>query len=347
METTTYYNAKPSNISNLGADVSGAKRMNFDTYENPEEKEQRKRKNKVDKALKNALKVAVLADPPNRELIAKIYGEMFCSDYGFSVDDNARAIIMERRGLIKSDIDRKAFNKLVSDYNKTIRAVHDCSHDYRFKRFIDKLRKRYAPKDSFVDQTGKVFNWSEFKAVSNIEPEITFLKDHSRAVQFGNSVSDKERASIMNELSSFIKAWQSNVLTSNADITPISWSFGARGNAKSVAFYQPSGKIISVNRNNIGSLIHEIGHYLDYRSNKVSDEISFATTQRYFETLPKEMSYKQRRYYCSRVEIFARAFEAYCYKMRAGFSEFAQCGGDYLPELNDELTALIEKALKS
>ena len=31
METNTYYNAKPSNISNLGKDVSGAKRMNFDT----------------------------------------------------------------------------------------------------------------------------------------------------------------------------------------------------------------------------------------------------------------------------------------------------------------------------
>ena len=34
METTNeYYNAKPSNITNLGKDVSGAKRMNFDTYE--------------------------------------------------------------------------------------------------------------------------------------------------------------------------------------------------------------------------------------------------------------------------------------------------------------------------
>lgn len=32
-ETNTYYNAKPSNITNLGKDVSGAKRMNFDTYE--------------------------------------------------------------------------------------------------------------------------------------------------------------------------------------------------------------------------------------------------------------------------------------------------------------------------
>ena len=45
METNTYYNAKPSNISNLGKDVSGAKRMNFDTYETTEEREMRKQKN--------------------------------------------------------------------------------------------------------------------------------------------------------------------------------------------------------------------------------------------------------------------------------------------------------------
>lgn len=52
MTTTTYYNAKPTNISNIGEDLAGAKRHHFDTYENPEQKKKRQETNKKLKQVK-------------------------------------------------------------------------------------------------------------------------------------------------------------------------------------------------------------------------------------------------------------------------------------------------------
>lgn len=114
---------------------------------------------------------------------------------------------------------------------------------------------------------------------------------------------------------------------------------------KSVAFYQPAGKVISVNRNNIGSLVHELGHFLDDKAGMISRKMSYATVSAYAASLPEHIQGSEKRYYCSRVEIFARAFEAYCYKMEAKFSNFAQTGKAYLPELNEELIKLVEEAI--
>lgn len=343
---TTYYNAKPSNITNLGIDISGAKRMNFDTYESVEQKETRKRKNKTDKELKNALKAVILAENPDRQLIAKLIRDRFELDYGFSCNaDNAREIIRERRSLAVDRESRSIFNKLVNSYNSALKDLRLVNSDYYFRRYIDKMKNRYAPKLSFVGQSGTKFDWKQFQEVSNIDTDILYLKNYTKAVQFGNSVSDKERGYIIKELSRFIQAWKIG-FTANADINGVSWSFGARGNGQSVAFYQHGGKIISVNRNNIGSLVHELGHYLDFNKGKPGDKISYATVKAYGDSLPKHIQGKEKRYYCSRVEIFARAFEAYCLSKNAKFSPFAQTGKMYLPELNEELITLVESVLQ-
>lgn len=346
--TQAYYNAKPSNITNLGADISGAKRMNFDTYETSEQKETRKRKNASDKALKEALKLAILADIPDRKLIASLICQQFESDFGFSCNaENARAIIMERRKLAIDKDTRSAFNKLVTRFNRARKDICRNESDYYFKRYIETARKRYAPKASFIGQSGTRFDWKLFQDTEggNLEMSIYYLKDYTNAVQFGNSVSDKERAYIIKELSKFIQMWKLG-FTAHADIQAVNWSFGARGNGQSVAFFEPSRKVISMNRDNIGSLVHELGHFLDDKAGDVSRKISWSTVQAYEKTLPEYIQGKERQYYCSKVEIFARAFEAYCFSKNAGFPRFAQCGKAYLPELNDELIALVESVLK-
>jgi hypothetical protein len=346
---TTYYNAKPSNITNIGADVSGAKRHNFDTYESTAEKEARKQSNRNDKEYKEALKQAILAETPDKALILKLVTDKFIADYGFDASaSDCHANVMNVRRAIMNDADRKAFNALVTAFNKTRKVIHamTSTHDYYFRRFIESSRKRYEPKDSFTEESGARFDWKQFEAASNIEAHIKRLGETTSAVQFGNSVSDKERGYICQELVKFIKHWHSNPLTQCTVISDISWSFGARGKAGSVAYYQHNGKVISVNRNRIGSIIHEVGHFLDFNYGMPSDKISRATINAYAATLPEHMIGIERRYYCSRVEIFARAFEAYCFHKEIGFSQFAQCGKMYLPELNDELIGLIESVLK-
>lgn len=345
--TTAYYNAKPSNITNLGKDVSGAKRMNFDTYETTEEKATRKRKNASDKKLKEELKQAILAGTPDRAIIAKLIDDQFKSDFGFSCKaENARMIIMEKRSAITDKESRSTFNKLVNRYNSALKNLYRIESDYYFKRYIESARKRYAPKATFIGQSGTRFDWKQFEQVTPIDGNLEFLKANTSAVQFGNSVSDKERAYIVQELAWFILAWKALPLTSHADISAVNWSFGARGNGQSVAFFQPGQKVISVNRDNIGSLVHELGHFLDDKAGDVSRKISWQTVQNYVATLPEYLSSAQRRYYGSKVEIFARAFEAYCLSKQTGFGQFAQCGKAFLPELNEELIALVESVLK-
>lgn len=350
METNAYYNAKPSKISNIGLDVAGAKRMNFDTYETVEEREVKERKKATDKriaAIKLQLKAEVLSEVPLVPKIVELLGSIFELTHGVApVCESVKVLmeqIREQNRIETGKYYSAAASKLANAYNRHYREVRRLG--YYPSRYLAKMRAKYQPKDSFTEQSGQTFDWKNFKLTSDLKDSVEYLSLNSSAVQFGNTVTDNERAYISFELSEFLKLWKIIEGLQKVDLTPVCWSFGARGKAGSVAYYQAAGKIISVNRNNIGSIIHELGHYIDHVSGTVSKEISFKTVCAYVDTLPKEMSSKQIKYYGSRCEIFARAFEAYCYKIYAGFSDFAQCGKDYLPVLNDELEGLIKIAL--
>lgn len=348
MSTHAYYNAKPSKISNIGLDVSGAKRMNFNTYETTEERQAREHKKSVDnsiKLLKAAFKTEVLSESPNRELLLDLLRKQFIAGYEFdALAPDARYQVSERRKNFSSGA---AFNKMISAYNKLQRDKYALSSDYGFKYWLNKMRRRYQPKESFTEQSGATFNWNQFNSNENdVAGKVEYLSSHAKAVQFGNSVSDKERGYILIELVKFLEEFKLVELFDHIDLSPVSWSFGARGNAQSVAYYEYSRKLISVNRNNIGSLIHEVGHYIDDISGNISRKISYETVSNYRDSIKDGMTHKELSYYCKREEIFARAFEAYCFKIYAGFSDFAQTGKMFLPELNDNLIAVIKEALK-
>lgn len=348
MNTQEYYNAKPSKISNIGKDVSGARRMHFDTYETVEErqaKEVRKAKDKNIASLKENLKAEVLSASPKVETILLLKAEIFALEYNLNPNsDLARTIIMKLRAEINSDESRKAFNKLVSAFNKFKNESHRLA--YSPSRYIAKMAQKYTPKKSFTEKSGQSYNWNQFKITESAPTVVNFLAHNTNAVQFGNSVTDNERAYICSELSDFIARWRTDTRFNRVSLMPINWSFGARGKAGSVAYYQSLNKVISVNRNNIGSLIHEIGHFIDDVAGHVSSKISYATVSRYRDSIKEGLDSKSLNYYCKRSEIFARAFEAYCYSIDAGFEPFAQCGADYLPQLDEELIGLIEEALK-
>jgi len=348
--TNEYYNAKPSNISNIGADIAGAKRMNFDTYETDAEREVKARKKSIDKALKavkEEFKAEILKEHPCPSELERLINKQFFTQYGFdNFSADKSAIISHRRSVAVTREERSEFNKMVRAYNGLMRDLRDIFHYHRVQYFIAKMRKKYAPKQSFTEESGTSYDWKQFEPSGvDISQVIESLKQQSRAVQFGNSVTDKERGHILVKLSAFLKTWTENEMLNRVDLSPIGWSFGARGKANSVAYFEPSTNIISVNRNNIGSIVHEVGHFLDYSANRASYGITRETISAYADSLPEGMDRKSRRYYCDRKEIFARAFEAYCFKHYMGFDKFAQCGKAYLPELNDNLIAVIEKAL--
>ena len=346
---TTYYNAKPSQIGNLGADVTGAKRMNFDTYENPQEKAKRKAQSKELKGLKEKLKDELFQDQPDTDELIALVSQIF--KQRFSVDINDSDAVADWRNSLdlgcKDSV--KEFNVMIGSLNRTRRDIQRLKADYYSKFQIERMRKRYKAKSQFTENTGAKLDWSSLEVVKGIDNASKFLEENSRAVQFGNSVTDKERLAILDQLSQFITKWQGDNIFGKTNLKGLAWSFGARGKRGSVAYYQPGQRLISVNRHNIGSIVHEIGHHIDHENNLISSRIS-AETVREYRKLLKEQGVKDAKslnYYCDRKEIFARAFEAYCYKVKAGFSSFAQCGDAYLPELSDELINIVSSALST
>lgn len=352
---TQYYNAKPSRISNIGADVSGAKRMNFDTYENPEEKAKRKAANRALAEVKARLKDAVLLDAALRDEfyfagVADILRERFELEHEVSYG-RALERIEELRTIYYQKLNednRKNLNKLVNAYNSVRKQVRYLTHGGRYAESIVRtLAKKYQSKESFTEETGSKVDWKDFATTEALQSDIDYLKDAARAVQFGNTVTDNERAYICSELTKFLKHFAETF--PRTSLKPISWSFGARGKAGSVAYYEHARKVISVNRNNIGSLIHEIGHFIDARAGNPSSGMSYQTRAEYRERLTTlnpwlEKSKKELAYYMKPCEMFARAFEAWCLKHQ--FSNFAQSGSSTkLPELNLELELLITNAL--
>jgi hypothetical protein len=348
MEKQQYYNAKPSKVANIGIDIAGAKRMHFDTYETVEErqaKEARKVKDKRIATIKEELKEEILSEVPRTDKIISLKASIFELEHGFNpTDSNSRTVIAEKRALAIDRETREAFNKTVNSYNKFLKERSAIAYSPSY--FLRKARAKYGPKQSFTEKSGMSYNWNQFKPVESVPTVVNFLAANTSAIQFGNSVTDNERAYICEEMQKFLITWSENECVNAISLKPIKWSFGARGKAGSVAYYQATGKVISVNRNNIGSLIHEIGHYIDDVAGRISSKISFKTVNEYRESIKTGLDSRSLQYYCKRSEIFARAFEAYCYSVYSGFDAFAQSGKDYLPQLSDELIGLIKEALK-
>ena len=342
-----YYNAKPCNISNIGADIAGAKRMHFDTYETDVEREAKERRKAHDKGLrviKEQFKAEILSNSTSALILSDLLNQQFFVQFGFDTSTKeASEIVSTRRFAANTRESIAAFNKMVRAYNRLRNDIREVNSSHYFAWFVGKMRRKFQPKQPF---SGASYQWKDFEPSQvDITQVVESLKLYSRAVQFGNSVTDKERGHILVKLSEFIQTWKENEMLNRIDLSPIGWSFGARGKTGSVAYFQPGANVISVNRNNVGSLIHEVGHYLDYAASKVSNGITYDTVSKYADTLPKDMDKKSLRYYCKREEIFARAFEAYCFKHYLGFDKFAQCGKAYLPELNENLISVVEKAL--
>jgi hypothetical protein len=332
-----HYNARPSTIPNLGLDVYGAHRHRFDTYETNEEKEKRRASNKRLKELNLALKTEILKDSPSLPMVEAILKEKFFLSFGIQLNETEgylRKLLKESttESLKEYRAILKASNKLTKDlwlFKQTSRG---------FQHYIYAQRKKLKPKASFTEEKGKTFKWSNFEQSKTIETDTEYLKAHCKAVQFGNSVTDKERGYIIKELATFLRTWNKKNLPS---LSRLSWAFGARGNGGSVAYYDSSRLLISVNRHTIGAIVHEVGHYLDHLHDGISGRISKETVGTYRDYLLSKGT-TNSSYYLQRSEIFARAVEAY---LLGQFSEFALVETAYFPKLNDELTALLKEVL--
>jgi Large polyvalent protein-associated domain 1 len=164
---------------------------------------------------------------------------------------------------------------------------------------------------------------------------VAFFKANSRAVQFGNALPDQERKDHLVSCAKSIEDLSSLTGLRFKDLTQngkLAFSFSARGGAGAAAHYERGSKVINLTRDSgFGSLAHELGHALDNHANSKmggssADYLSDSTSGPLLgvaQTLKKlrsriektaqyrSMNPKQRQYWTSNREMFARLFEAY------------------------------------
>lgn len=222
---------------------------------------------------------------------------------------------------------------------KSTNAAFGVKGEARNKGFNIDVAKLYNAKAERKGPKG------EFK---NQEEQSKFISEKlkMRGLQWGNSVTDEERKHHMEQIALAFKDLSDVLEIPYEQVTlngKLALAVGARGKGTALAHYEPDNKVINLTRKGgVGSLAHEWGHFLDNLTtggwgNFLSDNSkwnpdtpseramhtvlsSFAPVAeriRKTETYRK-LSDKQKSYWTSTEEMFARCFEKYVdYKLES------------------------------
>jgi hypothetical protein len=340
-----HYNAKPSKYANLGADILGAKRHNFDTYENPEvakAKAAQKQSKKDVKALTELYKAkfveALHQSTEQGQAVLKEYevkkAILTCEplkDFQGTDTTALRTLVLSLSGAPR-ELARKTYNRLI---NKV--------HKLRYIRPIE-LSKYFEPKikNSFVETNGVKRDWQ--LETSFDQGSIAYLATITKGVQFGNSLPESEREYCLHNLANSLKIIGKYFAI---DFHTLGFSFGARGQSGSIAHYQDSAKVIAINRSWDGALIHELGHAIDFALGKVSESMPYNIRSKYRAKLDAN-KVPNLRYYMKPTEIFARMFEVYFRSIAPETTDYMQStfSQAVMPDLDAESLAWMVETLK-
>lgn len=336
------YNEKPSAIKNIGEDILGAKRHNFDTYENPElkaEKETKKRVKKQACALKT-IAISLLNETNFKQVILDYEFNKTLSFFvnsGIKNCYNKENVVALKAYVIQNKTNEtvKAFNKLVrqcSKINWNIRTLEDA------KKYFEKRKT-----EPFTELNGIKKQW---ELTTKFDSSVTKqLESSVKAVQFGNSIPDAEREYCSTKLAESIVILKKYFAF---DFKNIAFSYGARGLPRSIAHYQDSEKVLAFNRGWDGAMIHELGHAIDYALCMKSRELPNEVYSKYRAQLIRH-EVKNQKYYLCKKEIFARLFEQYCIATIPELTEFMQFTFDshVMPKLDQCAIEFMATTLKT
>ena len=350
-----FVNARPSKLQNLGQEVLGAARHRNDTYDNPEhEAIERKKKSdlKDSKAQIEMLKKSTIEKmPSNASLLGKHlenYETRFFQIQNMLFFDAKVLSDAELRAWVYSQQKNELYHTYRRRFNRMLKNIRLVSYRIKSKEeAVLWVQPKKKSLDSFREMNGKTTAWSDDSLKMSKKTSSSVL-NMARAVQFGNSVPDLERAYIVHNLNLGLN-WLKDLLP-EFDLNSLAYAFGARGNAKSVAYYQDASKLISVNRHNDGSLVHEIGHAIDYKLNKISDSMPYEIRSAYMIKI-QNMPKNHKAYLSKRTEIFARLFERYIYELAKenGQNEFMLSinpDATEMPVLNDASKEYMKKCFQ-
>lgn len=226
------------------------------------------------------------------------------------------------------------------------------------------IEKEYGKKDKKVNQKKQLLP-PQFENLVRIGDDVigvrtitgqTFLDEFGfRGGEFGNWCSQKERQESLNHAYEAFKDLAKALNIADEDIAlfgELAIAFGARGQGKALAHYEPLRRVINLTKmKGAGSLAHEWGHAFDYIVGEtyedIKQEMSSARTMMgrslmqairldsrgyrskfYADALKLDNLYTSsgKIYYSKATELVARAFACYVYDKLAEMG----CRNDYL-----------------
>lgn len=236
------------------------------------------------------------------------------------------------------------------------------------------IEKEYGLKDKKVNQRKQLLP-PQFENLVRIGDDVigirtitgqTFLDEFGfRGGEFGNWCTQKERQESLNHAYEAFKDLAKALNIDDKDIAllgELAIAFGARGQGKALAHYEPLRRVINLTKmKGAGSLAHEWGHAFDYIIGETYEdtkqEMSSARTMMgrslmqairldtrgyrskfYADALKLDHLYSSgKTYYSKPTELVARAFACYVYDKLAELGcrndylcghAFAMCGND-------------------
>lgn len=307
---TKQYNERESKFMNLGDDVEGAHRHRYS-----EEKIAKRVADKARKAKLASLHLGFFSSLTNDPIVNKEIHRKYCLDVlvfewsliGLNYTENGEnqsLVDFTRAHMRQNDKARKLYNKFTNQVWKSRR----CRTKEEFQQF-------YAPKTlnrkpaAIGEQVGFVGVWKNKSDLSSyVEQGLEYFKANGINLQYGKSVSDDERAFCIAE--TFRTVGMLKYLNFDHDFNGYTFAFGARGKAGAVAHFEPSTKVIQINRHRSGALIHEIGHAIDFKKN-ICWKLPYSILSNYhakIEAMPN-LPHEHKKYLLNPREMVARAIE--------------------------------------
>jgi hypothetical protein len=355
MKNGKFVNARPSRMQNLGEEVMGAHRHRNDTYDNPDRelaaKRERESKKEVVAQVEALKRITIAFMPEDPSLLAgelrnyehRLFQVQNMHNYAFDVMEVERIKewVLSKSQDPSYELLRIRFNRMQANKRKL-----------RWVRTKDQgiLHVRPAPRlvEAFQEKNGRDGTWTD--STLRLSPEVAeAVLTKARALQFGNTVPDAERVYVTYNLNLGV-SWLQGLLP-HFRLSNLAYAFGARGNARSVAYYQDGAKLISVNRHNEGSLVHEIGHAIDFHLGHISRTMPVAMQRAYREKIAVIDNRAYKAYLRKPTEVFARLFEVYIYRLAEQttgqnyFMLYIDPTGVSMPVLDDEARTWLESCL--
>jgi hypothetical protein len=343
------FNERPSKYKNLGEDIKGAMRHNFDTYENPEKKAEKERAKKSKAAINEAKKRAIGAITPDNYLnpIQDFeFTKALESFPGYLGSTNHETGLGELRQFIinsKQTVSSELYNSMASRFNRLSNLLR--RNRWRIRSF-EQAQKYFESKkkNTFTEENGIKRPWLLTEPFN--QSSIEHLASVTKGVQFGNSLPENEREYCLHNLSRSLKTLETYF---SFDFKTIAFSFGARGKAGSVAHYEDTNKVLAFNRGWDGTFIHELGHAIDYSLGLASRDIPKSIRDKYCEKIYSlDLDWTRKRYYTNNKELFARLFEQYIRATIPECTDWMQFtfNSEVMPDLDSEAIEYMPRVLK-